>query len=141
MTNETTPETPIACRSCGSPACEWPGECAEPIHVPGEERPDSERCATCDHFEEEHDPECEACAGNVAVGLLTPCLVFVAQECEACGAPLHDGKCPNCTAPLEAPEEILDILNDLIEWDAFVGPFENEVWDRARAIRDRLVVK
>lgn len=84
------PEAPTPCRSCGSPACEWPGRCG---------------------------------------------------ECEACGAPTEGGKCPNCTAPLEAPEEILEILNDLIEWDAYVGPFENEVWDRARAIRDRLVVK
>jgi len=64
-----------------------------------------------------------------------------AGECDDCGAPLHEGACPVCTAPLDAPEEILDILNELIEWDAYVGPHENEVWDRARAIRDRLVAK
>jgi hypothetical protein len=70
---QTSPEAPIPCVNCHSPACEWPGEC---------------------------DDEAE------------------------------------CVA-----EEILDILNDLIEWDAYVGPHENEVWTRARAIRDRLVVK
>lgn len=64
-----------------------------------------------------------------------------ANECEACGAPLHEGKCPVCTAPLEAPEEVLDLLTDLIEWDAAVMQSDAEVWDRARAIRDRLVAK
>lgn len=28
------PEAPIACRSCGSPACEWPGECKPAGQLP-----------------------------------------------------------------------------------------------------------
>jgi hypothetical protein len=38
-------------------------------------------------------------------------------------------------------EEILDLLNDLIEWDAYVMQSEQEVWKRARKIRDRISVK
>jgi hypothetical protein len=26
---ETNPESPIPCVNCGSPACEWPGRCAQ----------------------------------------------------------------------------------------------------------------
>lgn len=37
-------------------------------------------------------------------------------------------------------EEILDLLNDLIEWNAYVGQFEGEVWTRAEKIRDRIPV-
>ena len=82
---------PTPCVNCGSPACEWPGEC-------------------------------------------------FTRTCERCNRYLENGKCPSC-GDTPTPEEILDILNDLIEWNAFVMQSDAEVWERARAIRDRLVVK
>lgn len=42
------------------------------------------------------------------------------------GAPTHD--------------EITDVLVDLIEWDASVGPHENAAWDRARDMLERFIV-
>ena len=130
--NETNPEAPIACRSCGSPACEWPGECKPVgqlpiVEIDGTPYYRDDRLEEFRNVENPHDRISFA--------------DFDGYDCAKCGATLDGTDCPVCTAPLEAPEEILDILNDLIEWDAYVGPFENEVWTRARAIRDRLVVK
>ncbi len=138
---QTSPEAQIPCVNCGSTACEWPGECKPRgqlpiVEIEGTRYYRDDRLEEYRNVDDPHDRITFEFFDGSEEGLPGD-----PPTCEACGAPLHEGACPVCTAPLEAPEEILDILNDLIEWDACVGPFENEVWDRARAIRDRLVVK
>lgn len=43
---------------------------------------------------------------------------------------------PTATTTLD---ELGDMLSDLIEWDATVGPHENVAWDRARQVLERLL--
>jgi hypothetical protein len=138
---QTSPETPTPCRNCHSPACEWPGECDPADRLPvveiaGTRYYRDDRLEEYRNVDDPHDRISFEFFDGSEEGLPGD-----PATCATCGAPTDGEACPVCTAPLEAPEEILDILNDLIEWDAYVGPFENEVWDRARAIRDRLVVK
>lgn len=144
---------PIACRNCGSPACEWPGEC-KPAKTTAEalDAQDwSERIGELDtacrgadgtRARQESDNATRWTRYTVPDGsVLTMSGDSWDLGYPGCFCWQGVGHDAVCTAPLDAPEEVLDILNDLIKWDAYVGPFENEVWDRARAIRDRLVVK
>lgn len=63
------------------------------------------------------------------------------ETCVACENPLpEDGRCVACSSSILVTE-VLDLLNDLIEWDEIVMQSEATVWQRARAVRDRMVTK
>lgn len=42
------------------------------------------------------------------------------------------------TARAPTAEELLDLLNDLVDWKNFIGGSSNACWDRADTMRDRL---
>ena len=122
-------DDPIPCRNCGSPACEWPGECKPPSRLPvvvieGERYFRDDRLEEFRNVNDPHD--------RIDFEFFDGADEFPGDGRRP-GAPMEG-------PPLAVPEEVLDILNDLIEWDSFMGCHEGEVWERAREIRDRMVV-